>query len=478
MRRWRVVLFVATALGTVVAVVRRKPGATLMPTGVIRRSTTMAGLGARVGTAAALTRAQQVFASAERRAELDERLQMRTAEQVAATLGNMKGAMMKLGQMASYLDDGLPEPLRLALQDLQQDAPPMSGDLAAGVVAEELGDQPERVFAEWDPVPIAAASIGQVHRAMTHDGRAVAVKVQYPGVAEAVRSDLETSDLITQAVRLVYPNFDTKAMANEIRDRLTEELDYTIEADNQRLFAKYWDGHPTIHIPRVLPELSTRRVLTTELVIGARFDELATWDQAARDRTAETIFRFVFGSLYRLHAFNGDPHPGNYIFHDGGRVTFLDFGLVKRFTPAEVRLFEDLIQGMVLDRDPAALRSTLEDGNIIVRDAPVDDAALYEYLSHFYDLVLHDRDQAWTPEYASETVRQIFDRGSAVAPYATGGGSAFVIIQRINLGLYALFGRLHATANWHRIACEIWPTVDGPPSTEMGKAEADWRLAR
>jgi predicted unusual protein kinase regulating ubiquinone biosynthesis (AarF/ABC1/UbiB family) len=160
---------------------------------MVGRNVQLAALGARIGRRQATTRARQVFASAERREQLDEALQLRTAEEVAATLGNMKGAMMKLGQMVSYVDESLPEPLRAALSQLQQDAPPMSPELAAGVVERELGAPPAEAFARWDPVPIAAASIGQVHRAMTHDGRAVAVKVQYPGVDEAVRADLETS---------------------------------------------------------------------------------------------------------------------------------------------------------------------------------------------------------------------------------------------------------------------------------------------
>src|SRR5690606_5639526 len=122
----------------------------------------------------------------------------------------------------------------------------------------------------------------------------------------------------------------------ELRERLVEELDYRLEADNQRLFAEFYRGHPFIHVPEVVDELSSARVLTTELAEGVPFAEVERWSQEERDLAGETIFRFVFGSLYRLHAFNGDPHPGNYLFRTGGRVTFLDFGLVKRFTPEEM----------------------------------------------------------------------------------------------------------------------------------------------
>jgi len=442
--------------------------------GSLGRNAQLASLGVRIGRRQALTRARRVFASAERRQQLDEALQLKTAEEVAATLGNMKGAMMKLGQMVSYVDESLPEPLRLALAELQQDAPPMSPELAAGVVTNELGASPQEVFARWDPVPIAAASIGQVHRAMTRDGRAVAVKVQYPGVDEAVRSDLETSDVLAQAMRLIFPNLDPRPLAEEIRARVVEELDYRLEATNQQTFADWYRGHPFIHVPDVVPELSTGRVLTTELAEGVRFSELETWSQEERDLAAEAVYRFVFRSLYRLHLFNGDPHPGNYLFRPGGRVTFLDFGLVKRFDAAEIDFFERFIHHMVLEPDPQAFRQVLEESSAIPPAAPVTDQELYDAMTPYYELVLDDREIRWTPEHASRVVRNLFDRNSPVTRNTSGGGAMFVFIQRINLGLYGLFGRLGATANWRRIAEELWPMVDAPPSTDLGRQEAAW----
>jgi predicted unusual protein kinase regulating ubiquinone biosynthesis (AarF/ABC1/UbiB family) len=162
------------------------------------------------------------------------------------------------------------------------------------------------------------------------------VKVQYPGVDAAIRSDLVNTDLLFRAMGVMFPGLDPKPLIAELRARIVEELDYNIEAGNQRLFADYYARHPFIRVPAVLDELSSARVLTTELATGARFAELETWPQNQRDAAAECIFRFVFRSIYRIHAFNGDPHPGNYLFHGDGRVTFLDFGLVKRFTSDEV----------------------------------------------------------------------------------------------------------------------------------------------
>ena len=457
---------------------RPGPGPGSLRTRMVGRNVQLAALGARIGRRQATTRARQVFASAERREQLDEALQLRTAEEVAATLGNMKGAMMKLGQMVSYVDESLPEPLRAALSQLQQDAPPMSPELAAGVVERELGAPPAEAFARWDPVPIAAASIGQVHRAMTHDGRAVAVKVQYPGVDEAVRADLETSDLLTQAMRLIFPNLDPRPLAEEIRSRVVEELDYRREAANQQTFADWYRAHPFIHVPDVVPELSTGRVLTSELADGARFTEVETWSQEERDLAAEAIYRFVFRSLYRLHLFNGDPHPGNYLFRPGGRVTFLDFGLVKRFDPAEIAFFERYIRHMVLAPDPSAFRQVLVESSAIPADTPATDQELFEAMTPFYELVLEDREVTWTPEHATRVVRNLFDRSSPVTRNTSGGGAMFVFIQRINLGLYGLFGRLGATANWRRIAEELWPIVDAPPSTHLGREEAAWWATR
>ena len=459
---------------------QRSSGSTFGVVSGSARTRRLALVGGRTGSRYAMHRAKRVFAGAERRGHLDTQFEMKTAAQITETLGHMKGAMMKLGQMASYLDSGMPPHVREALAQLQSDAPPMSAELAAGVIESELGHHPDALFLEWDPVPIASASIGQVHRAITSDGRAVAVKVQYPGIDEAIESDLGSANLLFGGLGMLFPGLESGPLVEELRERLLEELDYRIEAENQQLFVDWFAHHPFIHVPEVLHELSSQRVLTTELAEGVRFDEALTWSQAERDLAAETIFRFVFRSLYRLRAFNGDPHPGNYLFRPGGHVVFLDFGLVKRFTPEEMDTFSSMVKSMVLHRDVASFRRTIEDIGLLKPGEPFSDELVEEYFQHFYEWVLTDETTTMTPEYASECVRRIFD---TTGPYGDIMKSAnvppsFVIIQRINLGLFALMGELRATANWRRIAEELWPFVDGPASTPLGELEQGWLAHR
>ena len=419
--------------------------------------------------------APRMFAAAgERRQLLREDLALQTAQDVANTLGAMKGVMMKIGQMASYVDGGLSPAVRHTLARLQDSVPPMSPQLAAAVVEEELGAPPEQAFARWDPRPIAAASIGQVHRAVTLDGLAVAVKVQYPGIAETIAADLRNVTLLRRMLRITAPAQDVDALLTELRDRIGEELDYRREAASQRLLAAYYDGHPTIHIPAIVSELSTRRLVTSELSGGARFAELSTWPQHERDLAAETIYRFVFRSLYEVGAFNGDPHPGNYLFHPGGRVTFLDFGLVKHFTAAELQPLLQMARSVCVEHDPEAFRRSLEDAGFLRRGAPLSTSAIVEHLAVFYDTIREPGPLTITSDYASSVVRRFFDLRSPVAGYISVPRS-YVILQRINLGLFAVLGELSATANWRAIAEEIWPFTQGPPSTPMGEAEAAWR---
>jgi predicted unusual protein kinase regulating ubiquinone biosynthesis (AarF/ABC1/UbiB family) len=444
----------------------------------VGRSAKVAKLGAKVGAVHASTAARKVFASTERRIELDERRRLTTAAAVADELGQMKGALMKLGQMASYLDEGLPEPLRMALAQLRSSAPPMSAELADGVVEAELGMRPADLFVEWDPEPIAAASIGQVHRAIyadpdTGEHRPVAVKVQYPGVDAAIAADLRNADMLGTILKAGFGGLEPDEMVAEIKERLTEELDYELEARNQQVFADFYRGHPYIHVPEVVPQLSTARVLTSELVNGHTWEELLTWDQRERDLAGETIFRFVFRSLYRMRAFNGDPHPGNYLFHGDGTVTFLDFGLVKKWAPGELESLIPLIDPL-LDHRPYLMAERMVEAGFLAPDHGLDPERIWEYVSAPYTPYLHD-EFTFRPDFASSALGKLLDLDG---PYADVMAKlnlppSFVILDRVIWGMSAILGRLGARNRWRPILDEY--RLDAPPVTDLGHREAAWR---
>jgi predicted unusual protein kinase regulating ubiquinone biosynthesis (AarF/ABC1/UbiB family) len=441
------------------------------------RGAALARIALRIGGRYLARSPQLLFASVERRTDLRHDLALRSAEEVAEELGYMKGVLMKLGQMASYVDEDMPQTFRAAMVRLQHNAPPMSPELASSVIADELGDAPERIFARWDALPFAAASIGQVHRAITKDGRAVAVKVQYPGIARSITSDLRNVALLRRVVSAAFPGMDVQSLIEELGERLREEVDYLLEADNQEYFAQYYEGHPVIHVPRVVRGLSTARVLTTELVSGERFEAVLRWDQHERDMAAETINRFVTRSLYRLHAFNGDPHPGNYLFHGGGRVSFLDFGLTKHFNDHDLVPLVEALRCLVIEKNGECFRSALERAGFLKPGAPVPTETVVDRFALFYSTVLQDAPMTITPAFASAIVRRFFDAKGPLAPYSD-VPRTYVVLQRINLGLYAVLGSLNATANWRRIGQEMWPFALGPASTPIGEAEARWEHER
>jgi predicted unusual protein kinase regulating ubiquinone biosynthesis (AarF/ABC1/UbiB family) len=298
-------------------------------------------------------------------------------------------------------------------------------------------------------------------------------------VAAAVESDLGNVGLLFGGIGRAYPGFETAPLVDELRARLREELDYRLEATRQQRFADYFAGHPFIHVPAVERELSTGAVLTTELATGVRFADARQWSEEQRGLAGETIFRFVFRSFYRLRLFNGDPHPGNYLFAPDGRVAFLDFGLVKEFAPRDLAVIQRLIETIVLDPDPSAFRLAMEHAGFLQPGAPVTDTEVVEYFGHFYGHLRERGRRRITSEFASEVVRRFFDvRGpySAVMKHAN-VPPEFVVVQRVNLGLFAVLAQLGGPADWRSVAEELWPWVDAPPSSELGRQEAEW-LAR
>jgi predicted unusual protein kinase regulating ubiquinone biosynthesis (AarF/ABC1/UbiB family) len=244
--------------------------AALPSTDRISRTADLMKVGATSGATYAVHQARRAVASEERKEELDRAYELKSAEQVTEALGNMKGVLMKLGQMASFLNEGFPEHLRAQLATLQSDAPPMSADLAASVIQEELGKHPDQLFASWDRKPLASASIGQVHSATLHDGRRVAVKVQYPGVEKAIAADLSNTAMLTQMLGVLFKGLDVAPFVAELKARVSEELDYELEASRQRRFCDIFEDHPTIVVPQVIDEYSSKRVLRSNATLPQR----------------------------------------------------------------------------------------------------------------------------------------------------------------------------------------------------------------
>jgi predicted unusual protein kinase regulating ubiquinone biosynthesis (AarF/ABC1/UbiB family) len=422
----------------------------------------------------ARTRLRGLRADDERRAELDAEFALRTAEDVARELGDMKGAVMKLGQLVSFIAEGLPPEAQAALARLQQDVPPMAPSLAASVVRDELGDEPERLFLDWDPVPAAAASIGQVHRAVLPDGREVAVKVQYPGVGAAIRGDLANAEaLYAMVAATAMKGLDAKGIVGELRDRMVDELDYRLEARNQTEFADRYRGHPYVRIPGVVTERSAERVLTSEWVDGrswSQFEGTATDDQ--RQRAAEVLFRFAQGSIHRHRAFNGDPHPGNYRFHDDGGVTFLDFGLVKRWSEGEWETLGPVLDRVLSGDAPGTVRA-MESVGFIRPDHGLADDRVFGCVSAPYTPYLTD-EYTFSRTFTAVALDAVFN---LQGPYGDVIPNlrlppSFVILHRLVWGVSALLGRLGATNRWRAILDEY--RLGSPPATELGEIEATW----
>lgn len=445
-----------------------------IPVGRWGRVARLSRLFARLSASWLGARIRRLFAGAERRRRIDAAQREANAARLAETMGQMKGVIMKLGQMMSFVSDDLPEEYRRALGSLQSGAPPMDFAAVREMAERELGKPLERAFARFDEQPLASASIGQVHRARLPGGDEVVVKVQYPGVAEAMRGDLSNVGVMYRMVALMYPNLDPGPIVDELKGRFGEELDYRREARNQRTFHDLYRDHPFIRVPRVFDSHSTERVLTSEYVPGRSFAEILTEDAGARARWGEILYRFVFGSIFRFGVFNGDPHPGNYLFGADGRMTFLDFGCVKYF-PIDMRRAWAALLAAHLEGDHARFRELLVELSFFKPGAPVDTELLYRYFGCFYEAFHDDRDFTYTRERSAQAFRLVFRPPPEYQPIGKYGNMPhdFVFVNRIQWGVESILGRLEAPGNWHRIQREL--LYDAPPSTELGRIDAAYR---
>ncbi|HEY1523109.1 MAG TPA: AarF/ABC1/UbiB kinase family protein [Solirubrobacteraceae bacterium] len=445
----------------------------------LRRAASMTGAAAGVAAREATARAMLIGGSSDARRERASRQQLRSAESLVKVLGGMRGAAMKVGQTLSAVDLGLvPEEIRPQFQEilavLQQDAKPVSFKAIRRVIEQDLGEKLGSVFADFDEEPIAAASIGQVHQAELDDGRQVAVKVQYPGIAEAIHADMQNLRLALKLLSVIAPGIDTGPIAQEIRERIMQELDYELEASNHHAMARVYRGHPFIDVPDVISDLCRERVLVSEFVPGARFAQARDRPAEERNRLGEILVRFYINGPLRHRLLNGDPHPGNSLFLDDGRVAFLDFGFFKTLTGDEV------------DQLMASTKATYEhDADALFEViAPLgqlpDDPALaqpfYESYWSIFGWLLTDHvvtvdgtaTGAMMRSYSKLRKDEEFKRLMLPAEH-------FVMMRAVML-LIGLLGQLRATANWLDVARE-W-LLGQEATTELGRLEAEFFAGR
>ena len=413
--------------------------------------------------------------------DAEQRFHAATADKMLELLGSMKGAAMKIGQLASFVDLDLPPEAQATyhevLADLRDSAPPADPGAIRQVITQQYGAPPEQVFRHWDPDPLASASIGQVHRAVLDDGTQVVAKVQYPGVAEAIESDLANAELFAPIARVISPNLRIKPLMDELRDRLSDEIDYQREAQYQAAFHERYDGHPFIAVPRVFRDYCRPRVVVSEYVDGLNFDQMmASSTEAERRRYGEIIYRFVFGSLHRFRLFNGDPHPGNYLFPDDGRVVFLDFGSVKMFSSSTRDGLRTQLEA-VRRNDLDALMASLDQAGFLPRERDIDARKLLRWFRMFNEPILEDAPWEYTPEFAKEVIRTTTDPRAGYIDMLRKLNLPpdYLMLNRIQWGVNSILGRLRATANWYRISDEF--LCDGPPATELGAEEAAFMVA-
>jgi predicted unusual protein kinase regulating ubiquinone biosynthesis (AarF/ABC1/UbiB family) len=448
--------------------------------GRVRRTAPLAALTARTAGEAVVVGLRSKLTGAD-----STEFHVRTAERYAELLGRSKGALMKAGQMLSFVSLGpvvgeeFQSIYQAALTRLRDDAPPMASELARSVLERELGRRTESAFAEFEWKPLAAASIGQVHAARLHDGRAVAVKIQYPGVADAIKADLKNNELLGTFMGLIgglsprKMELDFRGMAQEMSVRIIEELDYRLEAANQAEFADLYRGHPFIHIPEVIGELCTDRVLTQELAQGKSWSEALTSEQGLRNSWGEAINRFVYGTYQRFYLFNADPHPGNYLFHDDGSVGFLDFGCVKRFRRDQVEMMNLIVRECLRDDVLATWKAAVEIG-FFSSSGDVTPQEVFDYFRQPYEMYWAEQPFTVTPEYVAAFIERRFSpTGPSGNAYRHAVASPeYTMTSRIEIGAMSVIAELRATNDWGSIAAER--LENGPPLTEMGKLECEF----
>ncbi len=469
------------------------PEAGKLPTGRLARTARVGGLVTGQGLRWAGMRTANRVRTPERAAVAQSERTAALVRQLVDQLGQMRGAAMKVGQMISMVEfDGLPEEeqdeLQRKLAALRDDVPAVPFSDLEKLMRQEFGGPLRRVFSDFDEHAFAAASIGQVHRATTAEGDDVVVKIQYPGVAEAVETDLRNAMLLLPLLKRLAPGLDARALLAELRERIAEELDYELEAQNQRRIERLMRGHPFVRVPRIDITLSTRRVLVSQYVEGERFEEVRRADEGLRDRYGEIVFRFFFGLLYRDGIALGDPHPGNYLLCPDGRVCFLDFGLLRDVDRSRVGQ-ERAIALAVREKDAPALKAALVAGGYL----PADRAGAVEadWALRLMRMAIKWYAVPGQRRFAPEDARRGRGRGRDRERERAGSEERAqaklqvnqftlppdaILIRRMHGIVAIVLQQLRAGGDWGAIAAEYLDEAD--PATPLGEAEAEFFARR
>lgn len=449
---------------------------TNVPHGRIRRTMPLAGFTARAAGG-------RLVAGLRARTGDDDAVQRfheRTADRYVDLLGHSKGALMKLGQLMSLIDssdvgDGGFAPYQKALTRLQADAPPMEPGLVHEILRTELtaGIQ---TFAKFDDDPIAAASIGQVHRATLHDGRDVAVKVQYPGVAQAIREDLANTELVATFLRFATSAsgivFDPRELAREYTTRIGEETDYRREAAMIDTFHRLYADHPFFRVPAIIGEACTDQVLTMTFMEGSGWESAQSAPQELKNTWAEVITRFSYANLRHSNLLHADPHPGNYRFGSDGSVGFVDFGCVKVLPEAKRRLWISIVRN-TMDNHLDALRNDVIMAGFMTEDSGMSGQYLRDFWTQvFYDFIAAPQPVTYTARSTARTARWMFSPDPANPLSRMHIPDDYAFAPRVNQALINICANLHATLPARSIADDMDGVAE--PATELGKQHHAW----
>jgi predicted unusual protein kinase regulating ubiquinone biosynthesis (AarF/ABC1/UbiB family) len=387
----------------------------------------------------------------------------KTAEQVFAVLGQLKGGAMKFGQALSVFEAAVPEelaaPYREALTKLQAAAPPMPTRTVHRVLAEQLGSAWAKRFTEFDDEPAASASIGQVHRAVWHDGREVAVKVQYPGADEALNADLKQLLRFSRLVQAIMPGTEVRPLLEELRDRMVEELDYRTEADNQRAFAKAFDGDDHVLVPKVVA--SSPKVMVTEWIDGTPLAAIIReGTQAQRDLAGQRLSEFHFSAPSRSGLLHADPHPGNFLLGDDGRLRAIDFGACARLPDGLPKTLGQMTR-LALDKRSDDLLELLRREHFIRPGTELPGEDVLAYLGPFVEPLRTERFK-FTRKWLQGQAERV---GDLRKPDSRTGRSLnlppqYLLIHRVTLGATGILCQLDAEVPARSIVARWQPGFD------------------